>query len=94
MTAPVCIVSAWPLLDIRRNALRSLIPPPRPQLSEWIEVRLDQAASKKQVVPTVTGKVYNHSKRMKEKRALLEGVAAELRRIIGTPAEAELRLVA
>jgi hypothetical protein len=34
-------------------------------------------------VPTVTGKVYNHSKRMKEKRAVLDGVAAELRRIIG-----------
>ena len=29
------------------------------------------------------GKVYNHSKRMKEKRAVLDGVAAELRRIIG-----------
>jgi hypothetical protein len=33
-----------------------------------------------------TGKVYNHSKRMKEKRAVLDGVAAELRRIIGQPA--------
>jgi integrase len=46
---------------------------------------LDHAASKKQeqIVPTVTGKVYNHSKRMKEKRAVLDGVAAELRRIIG-----------
>ena len=41
-----------------------------------------------------TGKVYNHSKRMKEKRAVLDGVAAELRRIIGEPAETELRLVA
>jgi hypothetical protein len=39
-----------------------------------------------QIVPTVTGKVYNHSKRMKEKRAVLDGVAAELRRIIGQPA--------
>ena len=38
-----------------------------------------------QIVPTVTGKVYNHSKRMKEKRAVLDGVAAELRRIIGKP---------
>jgi hypothetical protein len=28
------------------------------------------------------GKVYNHSKRMKEKRAVLDGVA-ELRRIVG-----------
>jgi hypothetical protein len=37
-------------------------------------------------VPTVTGKVYNHSKRMKEKRAVLDGVAAELRRIIGEQA--------
>jgi len=50
-------------------------------------------------VPTVTGKVYNHSKRMKEKRAVLDGVAMELRRIIGQPAvkavdRAELQLAA
>ncbi|MEY9451930.1 tyrosine-type recombinase/integrase [Bradyrhizobium ottawaense] len=50
----------------------------------WIAKCLDHAASKKseQIVPTVTGKVYNHSKRMKEKRAVLDGVAAELRRIV------------
>lgn len=67
----------------------------------WIAKCLDHAASKKQeqIVPTVTGKVYNHSKRMKEKRAVLDGVAAELRRIIGqsvpaTQAETELRLAA
>ncbi|WP_258762208.1 site-specific integrase [Bradyrhizobium arachidis] len=49
---------------------------------------LDHASSKKTevVVPTVTGKVYNHSKRMKEKRALLDSLAAELRRIVGAPA--------
>ncbi|WGD56098.1 site-specific integrase [Bradyrhizobium sp. CB1650] len=54
----------------------------------WIAKCLDHAASKKseQNVPTVTGKVYNHSKRMKEKRAVLDGVAAELRRIVGAPA--------
>jgi integrase len=67
----------------------------------WIAKCLDHAASKKseQIVPTVTGKVYNHSKRMKEKRAVLDGVAVELRRIIGqsvpaTRAETELRLAA
>ena len=62
----------------------------------WIAKCLDHAASKKQeqIVPSVTGKVYNHSKRMKEKRAVLDGVAAELRRIVGWPAETELRLVA
>jgi integrase len=63
----------------------------------WIAKCLDHAASKKQeqIVPSVTGKVYDHSKRMKEKRAVLHGVAAELRRIIGNKhAEAELRLVA
>jgi hypothetical protein len=47
---------------------------------------------------SVTGKVYNHSKRMKEKRAALDGVAAELRRIIGKQVKAvdkeELRLAA
>ena len=49
------------------------------------------------IVPSVTGKVYNHSKRMKEKRAVLDGVAAELRRIIGEPAKAvdrKMRLAA
>jgi len=62
----------------------------------WIAKCLDHAASKRQeqIVPSVTGKVYNHSKRMKEKRAVLDRVAAELRRIIGVPAETELRLVA
>src|SRR6478672_3871213 len=67
----------------------------------WIAKCLDHAASKKseQIVPSVTGKVYNHSKRMKEKRAVLDGIAAELRRIIGksvpaTQAETDLRLAA
>jgi integrase len=62
----------------------------------WIAKCLDHATSKKQeqIVPSVTGKVYNHSKRMKEKRAVLDGVAAELRRIIGQSAETGLRLVA
>ncbi|MBB4369128.1 integrase [Bradyrhizobium sp. cir1] len=65
----------------------------------WIAKCLDHAASKKGdvIVPTVTGKVYNHSKRMKEKRAVLDGVAAELRRIIAEPvtqADTGLRLVA
>jgi integrase len=67
----------------------------------WIAKCLDHSASKKseQIVPSVTGKVYNHSKRMKEKRAVLDGLALELRRIIGQPAEKtvdqeELRLAA
>ncbi|MET3972269.1 site-specific integrase [Bradyrhizobium sp. S3.9.1] len=48
---------------------------------------LDHSVSKKGdvTVPTVTGKVYNHSKRMKEKRAVLDGVATELWRIVGVP---------
>ncbi|WP_256570769.1 hypothetical protein [Bradyrhizobium sp. CCGB01] len=37
------------------------------------------------IVPTVTGKIYNHSKRKKEKRAVLDGVDAELTRIIKEP---------
>jgi integrase len=65
----------------------------------WIAKCLDHAASRKQeqIVPSVTGKVYNHSKRMKEKRAVLDGVAAELRRIIGEAApvkDAGLRFAA
>lgn len=46
------------------------------------------------IAPTVTGKVYNHSKRMKEKRAVLDGIAAELRRIVSWPAEPALRSAA
>ena len=67
----------------------------------WIAKCLNHAASMKQeqIVPSVTGKVYNHSKRMKEKRAVLDGVAAELRRIIrqsvpATQTETERRLAA
>jgi integrase len=67
----------------------------------WIAKCLDHAVTKKgdTIVPTVTGKVYNHSKRMKEKRAVLDGVALELRRIIGKPTakavdREELRLAA
>ena len=66
----------------------------------WIAKCLDHAVSKKgdAIVPSVTGKVYNHSKRMKEKGAVLDGVAAELRRIIGKPAvkavDQELRFAA
>ena len=38
-------------------------------------------------MPSVTGKVYNPSKRMKETRAVLDGVAAEPLRIIGGPVQ-------
>jgi hypothetical protein len=48
-------------------------------------------------VHRVTG-VYNHSKRMQQKRAVLDGVAAELRRIVGEPpvkaVDPKLRLAA
>jgi integrase len=46
---------------------------------------LDHAVSRKGdvIVPSVTGKVYDHSPRMQEKRAVLDKVAAELRRIVG-----------
>lgn len=62
----------------------------------WIAKCLDHATSRKAevIVPTVTGKVYNHSKRMKEKRAVLDGIAAELRRIIGEPVQTELSTAA
>ncbi len=44
-------------------------------------------------IARVTG-VYVQSKRMVQKRAVLDGIAVELRRIIGEPAGAGLRLVA
>ena len=48
-------------------------------------------------MPSVTGKVYNRLKRMREKRAVLDDVAAELRRIIDEPVqhgEVAMRLAA
>ena len=49
---------------------------------------LDHAASKnrEQIVPSSPARSTT-SKRMKEKRAVLDGVAAELRRIIGEPVQ-------
>jgi len=38
-------------------------------------------------VPSVTGRVYNHSRRMQQKRAVLGGVAAALRELVGEPAK-------
>ncbi|WOH48255.1 site-specific integrase [Bradyrhizobium sp. sBnM-33] len=58
---------------------------------------LDHAVVKKNeaMVPSVTGRVYVHSGRMKEKRAVLDGVAAELRRIIGGETQqVEVRMAA
>ena len=67
----------------------------------WSAKCFDHAVSKKgdTVVPRVTGKVYNHSTRMKERHAVLDSVALELRRIIGESAvkavdQDELRLAA
>jgi hypothetical protein len=62
----------------------------------WIAKCLDHAASKKQeqIVPNRHRQSLHHSKRMKEKRAVLGGVAAELRRIVGKPAVAERPLAA
>jgi integrase len=48
---------------------------------------LDHAVTKDdgEKVNRVTG-IYNQSKRMQQKRAVLDGIAAELRRIVGEPA--------
>jgi integrase len=56
---------------------------------------LDHAVTKDggEKINRVTG-IYSRSKRMEQKRAVLDGIAAELRRIIGEPAETGLRLVA
>jgi integrase len=56
---------------------------------------LDHAVTKDdgEKVSRVTG-VYNQSKRMQQKRAVLDGIATELRRIIGEPVQAELRMAA
>jgi integrase len=58
----------------------------------WIAKCLDHAVAKDESgarVPSVTGRVYNHSKRMQQKRAVLDGVAAALREIVGAPAKQE-----
>jgi hypothetical protein len=48
---------------------------------------LDHAVTKDdgEKINRVTTTVYNQSKRMQQKRAVLDGVAAKLRRIIGKP---------
>jgi integrase len=54
----------------------------------WIAKCLDHSASKDEhgaLVPSVTGRVYNHSKRLQQKRAVLNGVAAALREIVSEP---------
>jgi hypothetical protein len=55
---------------------------------------LDHAVTKDhdEKINKVTG-IYNQSKRMQQKRAVLDGIAAELRRIIGG-ADPKLRLAA
>jgi integrase len=56
----------------------------------WIARCLDHAAIKDDSgvrVPSVTGAVYNLSKRMQQKRAVLDGVAVALREIVGEPAK-------
>jgi hypothetical protein len=71
-----------PSRSIRRNAQRSLLRPPRLQLSEWIET----PCGCREIKPN------------EEKRAVLNGVEAELRRIIGKPpvkaVDPKLRLAA
>lgn len=56
---------------------------------------LDHAVTKDngEKVHRVTG-IYNQSKRMQQKRAVLDGIATDLRRIIGEPVSNALRLVA
>jgi integrase len=56
----------------------------------WIAKCLDHAVAKDENgarVPSVTGRVYNHSRRMHQKRAVLDGVAAALRELIGDTAK-------
>jgi integrase len=57
---------------------------------------LDHMAKKDEngVVPTVTGKVYSLSKRLQQKRNVLDGVAAALREIVGEPPADELKVAA
>jgi integrase len=52
----------------------------------WIAKCLDHAVTKDENgarVPSVTGRVYNHSRRMHQKRAVLDGLANALREIVG-----------
>jgi integrase len=61
----------------------------------WIASCLDHQIIKDengQLVPTVTGRVYNHSKRMHQKRAVLDGVATALRGIVGDRVKADTQI--
>ena len=61
----------------------------------WIAKCLDHAVDKDENgarVPTVTGKVYSLSRRMTQKRAVLDGVANALRQIVGDPVQQDMQL--
>jgi integrase len=63
----------------------------------WIAKCLDHTVAKDENgarVPSVTGRVYNHSRRMHQKRAVLDGVAAALREIVGNRTKTEMRVAA
>jgi integrase len=64
----------------------------------WIAKCLDHAVAKDENgarVPSVTGRVYNHSRRIHQKRVVLDGIAAALREIVGeAPAQQEVELKA
>jgi integrase len=63
----------------------------------WIAKCLDHSVAKDENgarVPSVTGRVYVHSKKMHQKRVVLDGVAAALREIIGKPPAAQQKLAA
>jgi integrase len=66
----------------------------------WIAKCLDHAVTKDENgarVPSVTGRVYNRSRRMQQKRAVLNGVAAALLEIVGEPvkqARSKMRVAA
>jgi integrase len=63
----------------------------------WIAKCLDHTVAKDENgarVPSVTGRVYNHSRRMHQKRAVVDGVAAALREIVGNRTKTEMRVAA
>jgi len=63
----------------------------------WIAKCLDHSTSKDEHgvrVPSVTGRVYNHSKRLQQRRAVLDGVANALREIVSDSVQQDMQLAA
>ena len=75
------------IVTIRRNALRSLIPPPHLQLSEWIEsnIRLPEGVSRLPPLFRVGGRAGAHRCRRNQSTAVISTIHPSVRAVLSRP---------